>query len=190
MILSSYGCKVSWALRGGCGSCGSLPGLCVLSTQQVRCGRHPCLSPADLIGYQKPEIQLDSLSDVIAVLYQLNKKAGIRFEIDVQRPPHSEEWSCSLKFKGNDRSAEMNDSLCLVLEEFRDEREKLETYWTDQESFDRWIEKELAYYADAKLQDKKVEVLSDLERIQRRNELDRQMLEKMKKAAEENGDQK
>ena len=147
------------------------------------------ISPADLIGYQKPEIQLDSLSDVIAVLYQLNKKAGIRFEIDVQRPPHSEEWSCSLKFKGNDRSAEMNDSLCLILEEFRDEREKLETYWTDQESFDRWIEKELAYYADAKLQDKEVEALSDLERIQRRNELDRQMLEKMKKAAEENGDQ-
>ena len=148
------------------------------------------ISPADLIGYQKPEIQLDSLSDVIAVLYQLNKKAGIRFEIDVQRPPHSEEWSCSLKFKGNDHSAEMNDSLCLILEEFRDEREKLETYWTDQESFDRWIEKELAYYAGAKLQDKEVEVLSDLERIQRRNELDRQMLEKMKKAAEENGDQK
>ena len=57
------------------------------------------ISPADLIGYQKPEIQLDSLSDVIAVLYQLNKKAGIRFEIDVQRPPYSEEWSCSLKFK-------------------------------------------------------------------------------------------
>ncbi len=83
----------------------------------------------------------------------------------------------------------MNDSLCLILEEFRDEREKLETYWTDQESFDHWIEKERAYYADAKLQDKEVEVLSDLERIQRRNELDRQMLEKMKKAAEENGDQ-
>ena len=39
------------------------------------------------------------------------------------------------------------------------------------------------------MQDRKVEVLSDLERIQRRNELDRQMLEKMKKAAEENGDQ-
>ena len=110
--------------------------------------------------------------------------------IDVQRPPRSEEWSCSLKFKGNDRSAEMNDSLCLILEEFRDEREKLETYWTDQESFDRWIEKELAYYAGAKLQDKEVEALSDLERIQRRNELDQQMLEKMKKAAEENGDQK
>ena len=55
------------------------------------------VSPADLIGYQKPEIQLDSLSDVIAVLYQLNKKAGLRFEIDVKRPPEHDEWSCSLK---------------------------------------------------------------------------------------------
>ena len=42
MILSSCGCKVSWALRGGCGFCGSLPGLRVLSTQQTRCVRHPC----------------------------------------------------------------------------------------------------------------------------------------------------
>ena len=40
------------------------------------------------------------------------------------------------------------------------------------------------------MQDREVEVLSDLERIQRRIELDRQMLEKIKKAAEENGDQK
>ena len=147
------------------------------------------VSPADLIGYRRPSIELNSLSDVIAVLYQLNKKAGIRFEIDVQRPPHSEEWSCSLRFKGNDSSAEMNDSLCLILEDFRDEREKLETYWTDQEGFDRWMEKELAYYAEAKLQDREVEVLTEMERIQRRNELDRQRLEQMKKAAGETDSQ-
>ena len=34
-----------------------------------------------------------------------------------------------------------------------------------------------------------IEELSDIERIKRRNELDRQMLEEKKKAAEENGDQ-
>ena len=142
------------------------------------------VSPADLIGYQKPNIQLDSLSDVIAVLYQLNKKAGLRFEVDVRRPPNHDEWTCSLKFDGHNQSAEKNASLCLILEDFRDEREKLETYWTDQESFDLWIEKELAYYADSKLSDREVEVLTTIERIQRRNELDRQMLEKMKKATE------
>lgn len=147
------------------------------------------VSPADLIGYKKPDIQLDSLSDVIAVLYQLNKKAGLRFEIDVKRPPHHDEWTCSLKFNGHDHASEMNASLCLILENFRGEREKLETYWTDQAAFDLWIEKELAYYADAKLADREVEVLTTMERIQRRNELDRQMLEEMKKAAEENGSQ-
>ena len=145
------------------------------------------ISPADLIGYQKPDIRLDSLSDVIAVLDQLNRKAGIRFEIDVQRPPQSEEWVCALKFKGNDHSAQMNDSLCLLLEDFRDERDALETYWTDQESFDRWIDKELAYYADSKLEDREVEVLTDMERLQRRNELDRQKMEHMNQDATGNG---
>ena len=50
-------------------------------------------------------------------------------------------------------------------------------------------DKELAYYAEAKLQDREVEVLTEMERIQRRNELDRQRLEQMKKAAEESGSQ-
>lgn len=147
------------------------------------------VSPADLIGYQKPDIQLNSLSDVISVLYQLNKKAGLRFEVEVKRPPHYDEWTCSLKFDGHDTSAKQNQDLCLILENFKNERRKLETYWTDQAAFDLWIEKELAYYADAKLEDREVEVLTPMERIQRRNELDRQMLEEMKKAAEENGSQ-
>ncbi|MBE6929800.1 MAG: helix-turn-helix transcriptional regulator [Ruminococcaceae bacterium] len=145
------------------------------------------VSPADLIGYRKPEIQLDTLSDVIAVLYQLNKKAGLRFEIDVQRPPASVEWSCSLRFNGNDHSADINSTVCLLLENFRDEREKLETYWTDQAAFDLWVEKELAYYADVKLSDREEVMLTQMERLQRRNELDRQILEEMRKAAEENG---
>ena len=147
------------------------------------------ISPADLIGYQKPDIQLNSLSDVISVLYQLNKKAGLRFEVEVKRPPHYDEWTYSLKFDGHDTSAKQNQDLCLILENFKNERRKLETYWTDQAAFDLWIEKELAYYADAKLEDREVEVLTPMERIQRRNELDRQMLEEMKKAAEESGSQ-
>lgn len=144
------------------------------------------VSPAYLIGYQKPEIRLESLSDVLAVLYQLNKKAGIRFEIDVQRPPHNDSWSCALVFRGDDTSAELNSSLCLLLETFRNQRLNLETYWSDQETFDRWMEKELAYYADTKLEDRKVEVLSTQERIRRRDEI----LENMRKAAMENGNPK
>ena len=44
------------------------------------------VSPAELIGYQKQELRLDTLSDVLFVLNELNKKAGLRFDIDVRRP--------------------------------------------------------------------------------------------------------
>lgn len=146
-------------------------------------------SPADLIGYRRPRIELNSLADVIVALYQLNKKAGIRFEIDVKRPPHYDEWTCSLRFDGKNHDAEFNADLCLFLEEFRNERERVETYWSDPESFDDWIERKLAYYSGTKLAEREVEVLSTMERLQRRNELDRQMMEQQKKTAGESGSQ-
>lgn len=147
------------------------------------------VSPADLIGYQRPSIELNTISDVLTVLYQLNKKAGLRFEIDVKRPPHYDEWTCSLRFDGHNKDAEFNADLCLILEDFAHERQMVETYWSDPDSFDAWLERKLAYYSSANLVDREVEVLSNMERIQRRNELDRLMLEQKKKAAEDNGSQ-
>lgn len=146
------------------------------------------VSPAELIGYQKQEIRLDTLADVLFVLNELNKKAGLRFDIDVKRPPHFDEWSCALRFNGKS-NAKHNADLCLFLERYAGERERLETYWTDQDDFDHWFEKELAYYAETSLPDREVEVLTNEERLKRRIELDRQMMEAKKKAAEENGDQ-
>jgi transcriptional regulator with XRE-family HTH domain len=147
------------------------------------------VSPAELIGYQKKEIRLDTLSDVLFVLNELNKKAGLRFEIEVQRPPQHEEWTCALKFDGKNSEAAHNADLCLFLERYAEERRQVETYWTDQDYFDHWFEKELAYYAETALPDREVEILSHEERLERRNALDRQMIEAQKKAAEENGDQ-
>jgi hypothetical protein len=73
------------------------------------------------------------------------------------------------------------------MERYAAEREKLETYWINQIAFERWFEQELAYYANTRLPNKEVEELTDDERIQRRNELDRQMMEARKKAAQEDG---
>ena len=147
------------------------------------------VSPADLIGYQRPSIELNTISAVLPVLYQLNKKAGLRFELDEKRPPHYDEWTCSLRFDGHNKDAEFNADLCLILEDFAHERQMVETYWSDPESFDAWLERKLAYYSGANLVDREVEVLSNFESIQRRNELDRQMLEQKKKATEDNGSQ-
>lgn len=113
------------------------------------------ISPAELIGYQKKNITLDTLSDVLYVLNELNKKAGLHFNIDVNRPPKTEEWSCSLKFIGNDEAAENNADLCLFLERYADERESLEQGLSNEDRFNHWFETELAYYANVALPDKK-----------------------------------
>ena len=145
------------------------------------------ISPADLIGYQRPNIELNSISDVLTVLYQLSKKAELRFEIDVKRPPHHDEWPCSIRFDGNNRSAKHNNSLCMLLENFAKEREAVETYWHDSKTMEDWVERELVYYSDAKLTDKEVEVLSTTERIQRIMEADRRLTEQIKKDNDEGG---
>ena len=61
------------------------------------------VSPVDLIGYQKQELRLDTLADVLYVLNELNRKSSLHFSIDVKRPPDYNEWTCSLRFNGNDR---------------------------------------------------------------------------------------
>lgn len=131
------------------------------------------VTPAEIIGYQKQEIRLESLADVLNVINQLSNKVGLHFNIDVKRPPQSEEWSCSLRFNGNDSSAPLNQDLCLSLERYADEKERLDTYWTDADYFNHWFETELAYYADVKLKDKEAEILTTEERLRRRNELDK-----------------
>ena len=132
------------------------------------------VSSADLIGYEKREAQLNTLADVLSFLHSLNKKDGLRFDVEVNRPPKIKEWTCSLRFDGNDASAEHNADLCLFLERFAEERERLETYWIDQDYFDHWFDKELAYYAAVELPDKETVVLSEEERLNRRNELEQE----------------
>lgn len=146
------------------------------------------VSPAYLIGYKKQEIKIETLSDVIYVLKELDKKAGIHFDIDIRRPPHYDEWTCSIKFDGNSE-AKNNADLCLFLERYRYQRNRLNDYFTSPEFFDNWFEDELAYYANCNLPDREVEKLTQRERIMRRNELDRKRKIEIQKAAEENGDQ-
>lgn len=129
------------------------------------------------MGYQKQDIRLDTFADVLEVLDKLSKKTSLRFDIEVRRPPNAARWTCSLTFDGNDPTAEHNADLCLFLERYAEERERLESYWTDPAYFDRWFDQELAYYSGVKLQDKEPEDLTPEERLKRRNELIRRSAE-------------
>ena len=53
------------------------------------------------------------------------------------------------------------------MEEFKDKRNEVKDYQTSLESYQKWQDKTLAYYANAKLTEKETEEISNEERIQR-----------------------
>lgn len=122
-----------------------------------------------LIGYQTEQKPISNLADVMEFLFHLDRIKELGFDIDVKRPPHYDGWECSITFNGKDMSTELNQDLCLFLEQFRDERNNLKSYISTYETYQDWQDKTLAYYAQTELTEKDVENLSPEERIRRRN---------------------
>ena len=108
-----------------------------------------------LIGYDAERKPLENLSDIMNFLFQLDKIKELGFNIEVKRPPHYDGWECAITFNGKDVSTELNQDLCLFLEEFEDKRNEVKDYQTSLESYQKWQDKTLAYYANAKLTEKK-----------------------------------
>lgn len=135
-----------------------------------------------LIGYE-PSAKLESLSDVLAFLFELDKKNELNFTIDVSKPAEGSgdlgEWAVSIKFDGHNSNAEYNSSLCLALEKLRDKRQALEEYWIDYETIEAWEKSTLEYNQNAFLSDKQQEVLDSTELIKRRNELFNKKMQEM-----------
>ena len=122
-----------------------------------------------LIGYELERKPLSNLADVLQFFFQLDMIREIGFDIDVKRPPHYDGWQCSITFDGKDMSTELNQSLCLFLEDFKNIREEYKVYQRSFESYQEWQDKTLAYYSSVDLSDKKIEELYDKERIKRFN---------------------
>ncbi|WP_461811118.1 helix-turn-helix domain-containing protein [Faecalimonas sp.] len=124
-----------------------------------------------LIGYDMDKKPLSQLSDIINFIFQLDKIQDLGFNIDVKRPPSYDGWSCSLTFDGKDFSSELNQDLCLFLEEFKTMKERFANYQLDLKEFEKWQDKTLAYYANTTLKEKEYENISTEERIRRFNKL-------------------
>ncbi len=134
-----------------------------------------------LIGYDAERKPLENLSDIMNFLFQLDKIKELCFNIEVKRPPHYDGWECAITFNGKDVSTglnqdlclfleefeDLNQDLCLFLEEFEDKRNEVKDYQTSLESYQKWQDKTLAYYANAKLTEKETEEISNEERIRR-----------------------
>ncbi|MBQ9268620.1 MAG: helix-turn-helix transcriptional regulator [Oscillospiraceae bacterium] len=148
---------------------------------------------SSLLGYSRTGLQLNTVADVLLAIIELSEIQELNMEIEVKKPPHYEEWTCSLRFDGADASASENADICMFLEELRTKRSEYEGYWIDQAQYDRWVDHTLAYHAEFPVtkkvrpvltaeemrERKKAEVLREMEEIKRKRE----------KAAGRNGDQ-
>lgn len=100
-----------------------------------------------LLGNNSADVQVDSLADIMGFLFQMEKVTGLRFRLDVKRPPRDENWQCSIVFDGKDKAADFNADLCLFLEEWRDYRDELQEGTLSAEKYQDWQDKTLAYYS-------------------------------------------
>ena len=64
-------------------------------------------TPTFILGYETNTEPIRNLADVMSFLFQLEKVSGMKFDIDVKKPPRSRDWTCSLTFNGK-ASAEFN----------------------------------------------------------------------------------
>ena len=124
-------------------------------------------SASPILGYESSTTQIRTLSDVMDFLFKLETVEGIDFKIDVQKPPRSKQWECSISFDGKS-TAEFNADMCLFLEQWEDERSELRAYGSTQAAYRRWKEQTLAYYAANAVKCSEPEELDRDERIAKR----------------------
>ena len=107
-----------------------------------------------LIGYEHDEKNIRSLSDIMDFLFKLDRVKGLNFRIDVKRPPHYDEWECSITFNGKDKSADFNADMCLFLEEFAEYREQYRNGGMSSQRYKELQDKDLAYYSATEVEEK------------------------------------
>lgn len=107
-----------------------------------------------LIGYEHVQKDIHSLADIMDFLFKLDKVKGLNFNIDVKRPPHHDDWECSITFNGKDKSADFNADMCLFLEEFAEYREEYQNGRIGAQRYKELQDKDLAYYSASLVEEK------------------------------------
>lgn len=134
-----------------------------------------------LIGYDNTHIKAETLSDVFKFFFEIDQKNELSFDMDIKRVGKDGEWKCAFVFDGQDEDAIYNSSFCTEMETFLNNREALKTYWMDYEAYKAWEDMKIEAYSKCSLTDKVYEKLDRRTFIERRNELDRQKLEELRR---------
>lgn len=72
----------------------------------------------------------------------------------MKRPPHHDDWECSITFNGKDKSADFNADMCLFLEEFSEYREEYQNGRIGAQRYKELQDKDLAYYSASLVEEK------------------------------------
>ncbi len=139
-----------------------------------------------LVGYDTSHIKAETLSDVLAFFFEIDRKKEISYEMDVKRVGRDGKWQCSFIFDGQDIDAPHNADFCIVMETFLNNREALKTYWMDYEAYKAWEDMKIESYSKCTLTDKEYEKLDRMTMLEKRVELDRQRAEIMRAEMERN----
>ena len=123
---------------------------------------------AYILGYEAAPMQIETLGDVMDFLFKLEQVEGIDFSIDVQKPPRSKRWTCSITFDGKSK-ADFNTDICLFLEQWAEERKDLQTFNSTQAAYKEWKAETVDYYDVNAVTSCEPAELDPAERIARRN---------------------
>ena len=127
-------------------------------------------TPTFILGYDTEIKPIRTLADVMNYLFHIEQVGGLEFSNNVKRPPRDSEWTCALTFNGKNMNAELNQDMCLFMEDWESQRDSLRTYDLTQANYREWKEKTLAYYASTEVKNVEPEELSEEERRRKRIE--------------------
>lgn len=126
-------------------------------------------TPTYILGYESNHEPIRGLADVLDFLFKLENIKELGFRIDVRRPPHYDQWECSITFDGKGKELH-NSDLCLVLEQWENERKDVRTYAHSQKRYRKWKDQTLAYYSGNQMTYEEPEELDPEIRMQKRKE--------------------
>ena len=121
-----------------------------------------------LMGYDSSHIKLETLADVYAYLFELDRKKELKFDIDFIKGPESVR---KVVFSFDISAAELNPNFYNMMDKFHTQRDALETYWIDYNMYRDWEEKEIQKNTSVFLSDKEYEILDHETRMKLFNEI-------------------
>lgn len=101
-------------------------------------------TPEFILGFDSSPSTINTLADITAFLFQLERVADLDLRIHAERPRDEFRWFCSIWFDGYRRNAELNEKMCLFLESWQHQRQLLLGGWTKQKEYELWKAQVLA----------------------------------------------